>query len=268
MIRPVPMAVAVSTLLTASCVGSSDPPDPTPLDALFSGDLTIVDLTHPLSAGAPYWPGPDDSPFRHDTLVAHADGTPAMAAFSTPEHFGTHLDAPVHSAEGQLPVDRLPTHRLFAPAVVVDVSAAVTADPDYAVARSDLESWEAIHGPIPDGAVVLARTGWAARWGDPAAYYARDEGGTLHFPGFGSDAARFLTEERRVAGIGIDSGSVDPGNARGFPVHGLVNGSGAYHLENVGDMSLLPASGAYVIVAPVKVAGGSGGPVRIFAVIP
>lgn len=191
-----------------------------------------------------------------------------MAAFSTPEHFGTHLDAPVHSAEGQLSVDRIPPESLFGPAVVVDVTAAATTDPDYAVSAADLVAWEARHGAIPEGAIVVARTGWASRWGEGASYYNRGGDGRLHFPGFGEDAARFLVNERDISGIGIDTGSVDPGSADGFPVHGIVNGSGAFQLENVGDLSGVPEAGAYLVVAPVKVEGGSGGPVRIFALVP
>lgn len=238
------------------------------LAGLLEGGVGIVDLSHALSAAAPYWPGPETSPFLHDTLRAHPDGAPAMAAFSTPEHFGTHLDAPVHWAAGQLSVDRIPPESLFGPAVVVDVTDAAAMDPDYAVSSADLEAWEARNGAIPAGAIVLARTGWASRWREGDLYYNRGGDGRLHFPGFGEDAARFLVEERDIEGIGIDTGSVDPGSADGYPVHELVNGSGRFHLENVGDLSTVPEVGAYLVVAPVKVEGGSGGPVRIFALVP
>lgn len=267
-IRPAATLILATVAFFASCTPSEPPPPETPLAALFSDGVRIVDLTWAHGADTPWWPGPDVSPFRHDTLRAHPDGAPAMAAFSTPEHFGTHLDAPVHSAQGQIPVDRIEPAELFGAAVVVDVTTAVASDPDYAVTVDDLLGWEVRHGRIPDGAVVLARTGWAERWPDRAAYYPQDADGTLHFPGFSAEAARWLVGERRIAGIGIDSGSVDPGAAEGFPVHGLVNGSGAFHLENVADMSALPERGAYLVVAPIKIAGGSGGPVRIFAVVP
>jgi kynurenine formamidase len=266
--RPAAALVSLIVLAASACAPADTGPDGPTLAALFDDRVTVVDLTHAVSAQAPYWPGPDRSPFTHDTLRAHPDGAPAMAAYAVPEHFGTHLDAPVHSAAGGRSVDRLDPARLFGPAVVVDVTGAVAADADYAVTADDLRDWETAHGIIPDGAIVLARTGWASRWEDGDAYYARDAEGTLHFPGFAEGAARFLVDERDVAGIGIDSGSVDPGNARGFPVHGLVNGSGAFHLENVADMSGLPEAGAYLVVAPVKIEGGSGGQVRVFAVIP
>jgi len=235
---------------------------------LFADDLTVVDLTHAVSADAPYWPGSPVSPFTHDTLSAHDDGAPSMAAYAVPEHFGTHFDAPVHGGMGLPSVDLVPTSELFGPAVVIDVQEQAAMDEDYAVTRDDVLAWEAEHGRIPPGSIVLMRSGWAARWAEGEAYYNRDASGTLHFPGFGPDAALLLAEERDIAGIGVDTGSVDPGNARGFPTHGVVNGSGHFHLENLADLGTLPESGAYLIVAPIKIEGGSGGQVRVFAVVP
>ena len=238
------------------------------LAALFTDDLTVVDLTHAVSADAPFWPGPDRSPFVHDTLGAHPDGAPPMAADAVPEHFGTHFDAPVHFGEGLRSVDRVPTTELFGPAVVVDITTKASQDEDYAVTVEDLRAWEAAHGRTPSGAIVVMRSGWPARWALGDAYYNRGEDGRLHFPGFSVEAARFLVDERDIAGIGSDTGSVDTGNARGLPAHEVVNGSGRFHLENLADMSALPGSGAYLIVAPIKIEGGSGGQVRVFAVVP
>lgn len=238
------------------------------ITALFADSMTIVDLTHAVSADAPYWPGPAQSPFRHDTIAAHADGSPSMAAYAAPEHFGTHFDAPVHFGAGLASVDQIPATDLFGPAAIIDVTEKAAADEDYAVTADDVRMWESEHGPIPTGAIVVMRSGWAARWAHGDRYYNADADGRLHFPAFAEDAARFLVEERDVSGIGVDTGSVDPGNAAGFPVHEIVNGSGRFHLENLADLSALPESGAYLIVAPIKIEGGSGGQVRVFAVVP
>ena len=265
------MRTSVFLLLNAGSVllGCSRQPH-TPagqsLDALFSGELEVIDLTHAMSGSMPAWGGAN--PFRHDTLSAHSDGAPSMAAYFTPEHHGTHLDAPVHGAQGAASVDDLDATDLFGPVAVIDVSDKCAADPDYTLTRQDILDWEAAHGLLPEGVVVLMNSGWAARWSDPEAYFNRDASGQMHFPGFSVDAAEFLVGERNIRGIGIDDPSVDPGDADGFPVHGIVNPSGAYHLENVADLSNVPASGAYLIVAPVKINGGSGGQVRIFAVLP
>jgi len=267
---PLPLAA----LAALACSGDTAPRDAatTPVAApsatLRADAANIVDLTHEVSADAPYWPGPERSPFRHETLVAHEDGSPAMAAYSVPEHFGTHFDAPLHGGMGLASVDQVPLDDLFGPAVVVDVTSSASTDPDYAVDVDDLRDWEAVHGPIPAGAIVIARTGWARRWTGGDAYYNRGLDGRLHFPGFAPDAARFLVGERDIAGIGIDTGSVDPGIVDGFPVHGIVNGAGHFHLENLADLSRLPEVGAFLVVAPIKIKGGSGGQARVFGVLP
>lgn len=261
--------IALTLLLLGSSACRPDPQSgPDTLASLFFDEVTVLDLTHPVSAEAPFWPGPARSPFTHDTLSAHEDGAPRMAAYAVPEHFGTHFDAPVHGGMGLPSVDQVSPADLFGPAVVVDVTGPATADPDYALTAGDLLDWEATHGPIPDGAIVLMRSGWASRWDRGDAYYNVGDDGRLHFPGFGEDAARYLVDRRNVAGIGVDTGSVDPGNADGFPAHGIVNGSGRFHLENLADLTGLPESGAYLVVAPVKIEGGSGGQVRVFAVVP
>ncbi len=259
------LLLPLSLIALAGCRPAQPAPD---LAALFADEVTVIDLTHAISARAPYWPGPPTSPFRHDTLSAHPDGAPSMAAYFVPEHFGTHFDAPVHGGMGLPSVDRVATRELFGPAVVIDVTRQAETDEDYALTTGDILAWEADHGLIPPGAIVLMRSGWATRWeqGDP--YYNQGEDRSLHFPGFGEDAARLLVEERDIAGIGVDTGSVDPGNAAGFPTHGVVNGAGRFHLENLADLSALPESGAYLIVAPIKIEGGSGGQVRVFAVVP
>lgn len=256
-----------AVLLAASCTPAPDM-QPHTLAELFVGDVTVIDLTHAVSAEAPYWPGPDRSPFTHDTLSAHADGAPRMAAYAAPEHFGTHFDAPVHGGMGLASVDLVEPAELFGPAVVIDVTDQATVDEDYALSAADVLEWEAEHGTIPPGAIVLMRSGWASRWEQGDAYYNQDADGRLHFPGFAEDAATLLAEERDIAGIGVDTGSVDPGSGQGFSTHGIVNGSGHFHLENLADLSALPESGAYLIVAPIKIEGGSGGQVRVFAVVP
>ena len=238
------------------------------LDQLFSGELEIIDLTHSLSATMPYWPNPDGNPFSHDTLRAHPDGSPAMAAYRTPEHHGTHLDAPVHGAEGQLSVDQLTAVDLFGPLAVIDISGPASTDADYRLTVDDIRAWEQEHGSLPDGAIVLLRTGWSEKWADAGAYRNQDVDGRMHFPGFSEGAARFLVAERSIRGIGIDNFSVDYGLSETFAVHGITHGAGKFHLENVANLHRLPPAGAYLIVAPIKIEGGSGGQVRLFAILP
>ena len=263
--------VTATTMLLALGLTGCDQPASDGTDTLaqlFAGELEVIDLTHALSGTTPYWPSPAGNPFKHDTLRAHADGSPAMAAYATPEHHGTHLDAPVHSAEGQPSVDRLTPYDLFGPAAVIDISAQAETDPDYRVTVADVDAWELEHGPIPSGAIVLLYTGWAEKYTDPVAYANLDDEGRLRFPGFSAEVGERLVNQRDIRGIGIDNFSIDHGLSRDFPVHGIVNGAGKFHLENVANLGQVPAVGAYLIVAPIKIEGGSGGQVRIFAVLP
>jgi len=243
-------------------------PSPDRFDRLFSGDLQVLDLTHSLNRTSPFWPNEKGNPFTYDTLFAHKSGAPAMGAYATPEHFGTHLDAPIHSADGQPSVDQLTAKDLFGPAAVIDVETQCANDPDYRLTKADLLYWEEKNGRLPGSVIVLMYTGWSKKWKDFAAYLNQDEGGQMHFPGFSEEAARFLIQERQIRGIGIDNLSADAATAKGFPVHGIVNGAGKFQLENVANLHLLPPIGAYLIVAPIKLEGGSGGQVRIFAVVP
>jgi kynurenine formamidase len=235
---------------------------------LFSGEVKVIDLTHALNSTSPYWPSPAGNPFKHKILAAHPSGAPILANYSTPEHFGTHMDAPIHSADGQATVDQLQAADLFGPAAVIDVSTKCEIDNDYLLSKADLLEWEEKHGQLSDGAIVLMYSGWSKKWADYESFKNQDEEGRMHFPGFSAEAAHFLVDERNIRGIGIDNFSIDYGLSRDFAVHKIINGAGKYHLENVANIHLLPATGAYLIVAPIKIEGGSGGQVRIFAVVP
>jgi kynurenine formamidase len=183
------------------------------------------------------------------------------------EHYGTHLDAPIHFPPGKTPVDQIPPRQFFGMAVVFDVRLEGAADADYVLPAARIDEWEERHGQIPEGAIALLRTGWASRWPDAKTYRNQDKAGRMHFPGFSVEAVERLIE-RKVSGIGSDTISVDCGASEDFPVHHLALGAGLYHLENLADLSELPEKGAFLIVAPIKLEGGSGGPVRVFALLP
>ncbi len=185
---------------TTSCLALACSADrgPDRLEQLFAGEVEVLDLTHALSAGGSFWSSWDSNPFTHDTLAAHPDGSPSMAAYSTPEHNGTHLDAPVHFAAGGRSVDQLTSDDLWGPAVVIDISNRAGANPDALLNVEDIEAWEVEHGPMPDRAIVLLNTGWATKWNDLEAYQNRDADGQIHFPGYSDVAARFLVEQRNI----------------------------------------------------------------------
>ena len=187
------------------------------------------------------------------------------------EHGGTHMDAPIHFAEGRLAVDEIPLAQLVAQAVVIDVRPSVKTDPDYRLTVCDIETWEQRYGRIPQEAVVLMLTGWGRRWPDPRRYLGSEtptDPKTLHFPGFSKESAEFLIMQRQVMAIGLDTASIDYGLSRDFVVHQIVNGANRYGLENIAQLDLLPPKGAVLIALPIKIRGGTGGPVRIIAILP
>jgi kynurenine formamidase len=165
-------------------------------------------------------------------------------------------------------VDRIEPRSLLGPAAVLDVSAAAVRDRDYRLSVADVRAWEQAHGTIPPGAVVLLRTGWSARFYDPKAYSGEDADGRLHFPAFSREAAALLVRERRVIGLGVDTLSVDHGPSDDYPVHHVGNAAGRWFLENLTNLDRLPARGAFLVVAPIKIEGGSGGQARVFALLP
>ena len=244
-------------------------PDRVPLDLR---EYRMVDLTHAFNARAPYWPT-SPSGFTLDTLSAGP--TPggwyySAYAFRAPEHGGTHFDAPVHFAEGRATAERVPLERLVAPAVVLDVTAQAAANVDYQLTRADVLAFEARHGRIRPGTIVLLRTGWSRRWPDRKAYLGDDTPGDasrLHFPSFGEGAARLLVQERRVAALGADVASIDHGQSKDFRVHRVASAADVPGLENLAGLDALPPTGALVIALPMKIEGGSGAPLRAIALV-
>ena len=233
----------------------------------------LVDLTWPFDEHTLYWPA-DTSTFQLQQLAygpAPGGWFYASNAICTPEHGGTHLDAPIHFAEGKRTADQIPLEQLVAPAVVIDVTAQSAANADYRLTADDVRAWETRHGAIAAGTIVLLRTGWSARWPDRKRYFGDDTPGAtdkLHFPSYGEDAARLLVEERRVAALGVDTASIDYGQSRDFIVHRIAGGADVPGFENVAHLEQLPARGAFVIALPMKIGRGSGGPLRIIAAVP
>jgi len=176
------------------------------------------------------------------------------------------MDAPAHFPPGTTTIDKIAPEKFFGPAVVLDVAKEAERDPDYQLNPKKIADWEEKHGKIPEGAIVVLRTGWSTRWPDVARYRNQDVNGVMHFPGFSVEAAKVLLE-RKVSGLGCDTLSIDPGNSLDFPVHHLVLGAGVYQLENLADLSGLPEAGASLVAAPIKLEGGSGGAVRVFALV-
>jgi len=228
--------------------------------------MRMVDIGHALGPDNPAWPG-DDKPFEATLNASIQKDGYFTRKFASLEHFGTHLDAPAHFVAGAWTVDQIPAERLYGPAVILEAREECRRDPDYRLAPDKIAQWESRNGRIPPGAIVLMRTGWAERWSDAARYRNMDAAGTMHFPGYSVEAVKVLIE-RGAVGLGIDTLSVDYGPSKDFPVHHISHRASLYHMENLADLAALPESGAWLVVAPIKLEGGSGGPTRVFALLP
>lgn len=228
----------------------------------------IVDLTYPLNERGPFWPGTGYFPFRAEVIADFETHGVFSRAYSTPEHLGTHVDAPVHFEKGEASLDAIPVERLFGPGIVFDISDRARLDPDATLGIDDVTAFEIAHGRVPEGAIVFLRTGWSDRWDEPERYRNADASGVMHFPGYSASAVDFLARQRRVSALGIDTLSVDPGVSSEYGAHHAGNRLGLYFVENAARLAELPPRGFEVIVAPIKIEGGSGGQARIFALVP
>lgn len=231
-----------------------------------SGQTRVVDMTYAINDHSPAWPG-DEHPF-----VATTNATPEKEGYFTRkftmlEHYETHMDAPAHFPPGKETLDQIPVQRFFGPGIVIDIRDKANKDVDYQLTVADVQAWEARHGRIPAGAIVMLRTGWGSRWPDEKRYRNMDAKNVMHFPGYSLAAAKLLIS-RRVSGLCIDTLSIDYGPSANFEVHRTTLPAGLFHVENIANLDKLPATGAFIVAAPAKLEGGSGGPVRVFAILP
>lgn len=258
-------AVAFPLLLAFGC--STAPQKANPLEA-----LEWIDLTYTYDSSTLYWPN-NVNGFVHNT---EAEGkTPLGYYYSsysicTPEHGGTHLDAPIHFAENRLTMDQLPLSSLTGAAVVIDVSAKALDNRDYLVSVEDIEAWEKTNGQIPEQTIILFRTGYGKFYPDREKYFGTAKKGMeaipeLHFPGIGPEATRWLVEKRKIKAMGLDTPSMDYGQSKDFQTHRILLDTNKPGFENVANLDKLPAKGIYVVALPMKIGKGSGGPLRIIA---
>jgi kynurenine formamidase len=253
-----------------SAAEEAKPQNETPLtiEDLISGRARTVDLTYPLNSQNAFWPGDNYKPFELKTIATIEKDGVLSKAICLPEHLGTHLDAPNHFEKNQPSLEKLTAKDLFGPGVVIDISNQAEQNADYTLTKADVLAWEKEHGPIPQGAIVLLNTGWGRFWNNMARFQNRDARGQLHFPSYSAEAAEYLIQTRKCRGLGIDNLSIDPGNSKDFPVHHIVNKAGRFGLENVANLDQLPPKGFTLIVAPMKIENGTGGPTRIWAILP
>ena len=232
----------------------------------------LIDMTYPFAEDTLHWP--TAKPFKLEKV--NEGMTPqgywySSYNYSASEHVGTHLDAPFHFAQGKWTTDQIPLERTIGPGVIIDVRRKAEANRDYQLQVVDLRTWEKRYGKIPPGAIVLMHSGWGKLWGDRKRYFGTDQEGdvaNLRFPGFSRDAAELLLKERKIKAAGTDTPSIDYGPSRDFAVHQIFGAANIPIFENVASLERLPPKGATIFAVPMKIKGGSGAPLRIFALLP
>jgi kynurenine formamidase len=266
-VRPILLLLACTLFLAK---GSAQEPDPLPLlvKALDSGRIVVVDLTHMLDEETPYWPeGRTVTPFKAKVVGTYERNGLFARELEIPEHFGTHIDAPAHFNPHGWTVAEIPLERLIAQAIVIDVTQAAKGQEEYRVTVEDIKKWESTHGAMPSAGIVLFRTGWGKRWPSQKEFMKQDAKGSPHFHCLTVEAGRYVMKQMKPVGIGIDSPGIDRGDDHTYPLHHLTLDANTYLLENVGGLEALPDTGAILVVSPMKLAGGSGSPVRILGLV-
>jgi kynurenine formamidase len=234
-------------------------------------DGNWIDLSYEFSDKTLYWP--TATGFRLDTSfngITEAGFYYSAYNYCAAEHGGTHLDAPVHFAKGKWAADEIPLENLIGEAVVIDVSEKALKDADYLISVNDIVEWEKVNDKIPDHTILFLKTGYGSFYPDAKKYLGTDERGPdavskLHFPAIHPDAATWLVKNRKVKAVGIDVASVDYGQSKDFKTHQVLYEQNIPGFENVANLDKLPATGAFVVALPMKIKGGSGGPLRIIA---
>lgn len=260
--------VLLGLVVHAGCVADHH------VNHLIDEQSRIVDLTHSFGSDTIVWPTEQD--FK--LIVQHAEDTAGGYYYASnrvemPEHGGTHIDAPIHFSRGKQTLDQIPIERLIGAGVRINVADQCAGNRDYRVAISDFERWEAEHGRIPHGVIVLLETGFSRFWPSRTDYLGTELRGkegvqALHFPGLHPEAAAWLVHERQVKAVGIDTASIDYGQSTKFETHVALLSQNVSVFENLTDLHDLPSRGFDVIALPMKIAGGTGGPLRIIVVIP
>ncbi|MBD2594248.1 cyclase family protein [Nostoc spongiaeforme FACHB-130] len=226
----------------------------------------VIHLSHIIDRNIPLWPG--DPAIEFNTVADIQNDGYYLRRFALGEHSATHINAPNSFDSAGVGIDEYAAESLVLSAVVIDVCEAVGNNPDYALSIADILAWEAKYGVIARGSLVILYTGWQHKWTDSNAFFNQDAAGIMHFPGFSGDATQFLLDERQIAGVGIDTHGVDPGQDNSFMTNRLVLAQQGIVLENLTNLDQLPPQGTTLAIAILRLRGGSGCPVGVLAFVP
>jgi kynurenine formamidase len=225
----------------------------------------VIDLSHIITPTIPVWP--HDPPVEFEVVASQEKDGYYLRRFSIGEHSATHMNAPNSFHPDAIGIDGYQAESLVRPAVVIDLRAQTRDNPDYVIGIQDIETWERDHGRIDQGSVVLFYTGWQALWNDPKGFFNEDTNG-LHFPGVGASTTKFLLEQRQIAGVGIDTHGIDPGQDSVFATNSQVLAKNGIVLECLTNLDQLPAKGTTLVIGVLRLKEGSGSPASVMAFVP
>ncbi len=226
----------------------------------------VIHLSHLIDPNIPRWS--DDPPVQFETVAELEKDGYYLRRFSFGEHSATHINAPNSFKSDGIGIDQYPAESLIVPTVVIDIRDKATVNPDYALTQADVLLWEQQYGQVPSSSVVLLFTGWQSKWKNPQSFFNQDASGGMHFPGFGSEATRFLLSERQIAGVGIDTHGVDGGQDETFTTNHLVLEQPRLVLENLTNLDQIPPVGTTLVIGILRLKGGSGSPAAVMALVP
>jgi kynurenine formamidase len=260
---------AVLGLLAGACANAE--PASSSLNGVYASlsTKTFVDLTHAFGPTTPHWKGFGDEKVT-ELYTIKKDGF-LVQQFTHVGQWGTHIDTPAHFHEGLRTTDQIDPKEMLLPLVVLDVHEKVAKNPDYVIALSDVQDWEARHGRIPEHAFVAMRTDWSKRWPNDAAMQNRDAAGVAHYPGWSKEVLKLLYEDRKITASGHETTDTDPGLATtkdDYSLESYVLGLNHYQIEMLANLDRVPEAGALVMVSWPKPEGGTGFPARVIAILP
>lgn len=229
----------------------------------------VIELSHKINEKMVSWPGDEkfSIPYTKKVITNYKDDGFYSNSFNILEHTGTHIDAPIHGCENRFSIDQIPVDNFIVNGCVIDTSKQVHSNPDYQLQIEDINRWEIINGRIKGNSFIIMRTDWSEYWDKPVMYINKDDSGIMHFPGFSKESIEFLIKERGIAGIGVETLSIDPGFSNNFEIHKILFAANKYAIENLTNIKLLPPKNFTLIAIPLRINDGSGSPVTVIALI-
>ncbi|MBS2039929.1 cyclase family protein [bacterium] len=231
------------------------------------GQARYVDLSHTLEPDSTVWRGfgpskfePAIDPSTGQSYRYDHDGFEATRYQLSTDQLGSQLDPPAHWNPDYPAIDEIPVSYCLRPLVCISIVEQVRKNPDYSLQVADILAWEKRYGTIPAGSVVMVRSDWSKRWGQPG--LAADS----KFPGVSLAALKLLHQQRHILFHGhepLDTDcSTDLAGEAWLLRNGYTQAEGVAHLDQV------PTRGALLLTGFPKFRGGTGGYARFVAICP